>query len=290
MSGTLGVEHFASCRRCIERIRASWPAFLRVRASRLDEARRAGRPRRWPITPWKTSSRKCWTGHWLTSTIRSRERDILLTKHGTKYLLIKTKRPGALALHRRAVEGALDRARRYAPDERVRCIAVSDGTMLYAADMVSGGLKGRVFVSLAQDEPPLDLWWLSVHGLHRARSDTEGAELRILPGSPIEKEGEEQGSGEAGLLHPKYGLPARCFAYVGRAGRPATWKLPYRLAGGNVDENRLPKAIWAILSNYGGAKVSGIPEEDIPMLSLRLARAEASIERMPFVVSLNCNS
>lgn len=44
------------------------------------------------------------------------------------------------------------------------------------------------------------------------------------------------------------------------------------------------------MSNYRGAKVSGIPEEDIPMVSLR-PRAAASIERMPFhVVSLNCNS
>lgn len=117
------------------------------------------------------------------------------------------------------------------------------GTMLSAADMVGGGLKDRVFVSLAQEEPPLDLWWLSVHGIYRERPDTEGAELRILPASPIEEERKNQESGEAGLLHPKYRLPARCFAYVGRAGRPATWKLPYRLADGNVDEKRLPKAI-----------------------------------------------
>lgn len=117
------------------------------------------------------------------------------------------------------------------------------GAMLSAADMVGGGLKDRVFVSLAQEEPPLDLWWLSVHGIYRERPDTEGAELRILPASPIEEERKNQESGEAGLLHPKYRLPARCFAYVGRAGRPATWKLPYRLADGNVDEKRLPKAI-----------------------------------------------
>lgn len=87
------------------------------------------------------------------------------------------------------------------------------------------------------------------------------------------------------MVHPKYGLPVRCFAYVGHAGLPATWKLPCRLADGTVDERRLPKAIQAILTNYRGAKVSGIPEEDIPMVLLRLARAAASIGRMPFQAS-----
>jgi hypothetical protein len=36
-------------------------------------------------------------------------------------------RPGALAWHRRAVEAALDQARRYADEQKVGCIGVSDG-------------------------------------------------------------------------------------------------------------------------------------------------------------------
>ena len=68
-------------------------------------------------------------------------------------------------------------------------------------------------------------------------------------------------------MHPKYQVPAACFAYVGNAAKPSTWKLPYRLADGSIDLRRLPKAVQAILSNYRGVKVSGIPEADIPRCS-----------------------
>ncbi|MBT9168780.1 MAG: hypothetical protein DDT19_02128 [Syntrophomonadaceae bacterium] len=136
--------------------------------------------------------------------------------------------------------------------------------------------------ALAETEPPVDLWWLSVHGIYRERSDIQGAELQLLPKAPKEEVGEAEEPAEEELLHPKYMIPARCFAYVGHAGKTTTWKLPYRLIDGSIDEKRLPKAIQAILSNYRGVKVSGIPEEDIPMVLLRLARAAASIGRMPF--------
>ncbi len=82
-------------------------------------------------------------------------------------------------------------------------------------------------------------------------------------------------------LHPKYQLPASCFAYVPNPAQPGTWKLPYRLVDGTVDEKRLPKAIQCIISNYRGAKVSGIAEADIPAVLLRLARAAGSIGKMP---------
>lgn len=83
------------------------------------------------------------------------------------------------------------------------------------------------------------------------------------------------------LLHPKYKLPAQCFAYVPDASRPGTWKLPYRLAGGAVDSKRIPKAIHAILGNYRGARVGGIPEADMRGVLVRLARAAWSEGRMP---------
>ena len=51
-----------------------------------------------------------------------------------------------------------------------------------------------------------------------------------------------------------YQLPASCFAYIGDPAHPGTWKLPYRLINGSIDERRLPKAIQAILSNYRGVK------------------------------------
>jgi len=86
---------------------------------------------------------------------------------------------------------------------------------------------------------------------------------------------------EVALVHLKYKIPARCFAYVGRADDPATWKLPYRLAEGSIDLKRLPKAVQAILSNYRGTKVSGIPETDIPDISVRLGQAAACLGKMP---------
>jgi hypothetical protein len=83
------------------------------------------------------------------------------------------------------------------------------------------------------------------------------------------------------LLHPKYELPASCFAYAGDASNPHTWKLPYLLADGRPDERRLPKAIQALLSNFRGVKVSGIPEQELPEVIRRLAHAAEALGRMP---------
>ena len=41
----------------------------------------------------------------------------------------------------------------------------------------------------------------------------------------------------------------------------------------SIDAKRLPKAIQCILSNYRGARVSGIPEQAIPAVLARLAGA-----------------
>jgi hypothetical protein len=57
--------------------------------------------------------------------------------------------------------------------------------------------------------------------------------------------------------------------------------LPYLLADGTVDAKRLPKAVQSILSNYRGVKVSGIPEEAIPAVLTRLARAARQMGHMP---------
>jgi hypothetical protein len=81
--------------------------------------------------------------------------------------------------------------------------------------------------------------------------------------------------------HPKRRCKRKpCFAYVGNPSQPSTWKLPYRLADGHVDERRLPKAIQALLSNYRGTKVGSIPEAAIPAVLERLAAAE-SLGKMP---------
>jgi hypothetical protein len=83
-------------------------------------------------------------------------------------------------------------------------------------------------------------------------------------------------------LHPTYRLPVRCFAYVGKEADTKTWKLPYLLADGRVDLKRLPAAIQAIVTSYRGKKVSGIPEDRIPDVLMRLGRASAQAGKMPF--------
>jgi hypothetical protein len=88
-------------------------------------------------------------------------------------------------------------------------------------------------------------------------------------------------AGAEALRRPKYKLPAQCFAYAPDASRPTTWKLPYRLADGAIDANRLPKAIQAMLSNYRGAQVGGIPESDAKAVLLRLAEAAEAEGHMP---------
>ena len=90
-------------------------------------------------------------------------------------------------------------------------------------------------------------------------------------------------SGAAGQeppLHPKYHLPARCFAYVGDEAKPSTWKLPYRLAGGQVDRHRLPIAIQAVLGTYLGRQAR-IPEAAMPEVLTTLGRAAAEIRQLP---------
>ncbi len=155
-------------------------------------------------------------------------------------------------------------------------IAVSDGQMLYAADIAAGGLKDRLFVALDTHEAPLDLWWLSVHGIYRDAP----APTTVLP-QTIETEGSPMAGGASDeLLHHRYQLPARCFAFVGSADNQSTWKLPYVCLDGRPDLKRLPKALQSILSNFRGVKVS-IPREAIPDVLVRLGRAAALARKMP---------
>ena len=153
--------------------------------------------------------------------------------------------------------------------------------MFYAANIEGGGLHDRIFVSLESEEPHSDLWWLTEDAIHRKRMGSDGQQLTLLPHAPIaEAIGMQEDSPL--LLHPKYKLPAQCFAYVGDANRPTTWKLPYMLENGNIDVKRLPKAIQAILSNYRGARVSSVPEGAIPDVLRRLAEAAEQLGRMPY--------
>lgn len=277
-----GIETLASYRRGIEHMRAAWPAFLEKRAARLEQMRRHG------VAAERVAENiveDLLTGvlDWRISDLNNQidYADLVVTENGIKQLLIETKRPGALAWSRSAVERALDQALRYAAEQRVSSIAISDGFMLYAADVRDGGLRDRVFASLESPAVEETLWWLSVHGIYRPRTNCDDAALSLLPQQTQQcAQTLEVTSGT--LLHPKYQVPASCFAYVGNAADPGTWKLPYRLVDGSLDAKRLPKAIQAILSNYRGAKLRTVPEAAIPDVLVRLARGAASLGKMPY--------
>jgi hypothetical protein len=276
------VTELASYRRCLERIQTNWPAFLEKRKERLKQQERHG------VAAERVAENileDLFTTvlDWTVSDINNQVgyADLLLTRLGIKYLIIEVKRPGALAWNRRAVESALDQARRYADEQKVKCIGVSDGFMLYAADIEHGGIQDRVFASLEAYEIPEILWWLSVHGIYRPRKDAQDAALNLLPPEKPTEAPLQAEVVEGAILHPKYKIPAHCFAYVGNAANPNTWKLPYMNLDGGVDLKRLPKAIQAILSNYRGIKVSGIPEAAIPDVLARLACAAVRLGKMP---------
>lgn len=275
------IDDLAGYRHALASIRSSWPVFLARREERLEQQRRHGHAVErvaeniledlfTQVLDWSLGDLNNQVGY----------ADLLLSHLGIKYLLIEAKGPGMLAWSRSAVGRALNQAARYAAEQRVNRVAVSDGFMLYAADVEHGQLKDRVFVSLEDENPQEDLWWLSLHGIYRSREGTEGAAPRLLPERDL-NESALSTPGTGNLLHPKYKVPADCFAYVGDAGNPSTWKLPYLAANGECDVRRLPKAIQAILNNYRGAKVSNIPEAAIPDVLVTLARAAKSLGRMP---------
>lgn len=288
MSEGAGLSHeecaqLSGYKKCAEQIHREWARFRKNREERLLQERRYGEARE-PVAEGILEDLFTSVLDWpLGDFNRQVQRaDIVLTDLGIKKLIVEAKHPGALRWSRGAVGRALDQAERYAREQKVQVIAVSDGQMLYAANVVDGGRQDRIYVALDADEAPLDLWWLSMQGIWR-EAPYKGASL--LPSEPKmpTSEGVEDRFlfGANHLLHPKYHLPAHCFAYVRDVSKTSTWKLPYLLADGSIDSKRLPKAVQCILSNYRGAKVQGIPEEAIPIVLRKLAGAAELAGHMP---------
>ncbi len=267
--GVAAQGELARERRCVEQIRARWPAFITARQAHLRSHGIGQAPAE------KVAENilcELFTGvlDWPTEQIRLQEHraDMLLTRLGVKYLIVEAKRPGSLD-GPASIERALRQARGYAQELNVDKIAVSDGCVLEAYDVAGPALplRPRLIVHLSDTRPPGGLWWLSTRGIYRAPPATPARTAGILPG-------------DDNVLHPRYQLPARCFAYIGDPQRPATWKLPYLRADGTVDERRLPKAIQSVLRDYRGEQVR-LPEEHVPGVLARLAAAAARQGRMP---------
>lgn len=271
----MSYTELAAYRHCLDRIISAWPVFREMHRDRLRHGGETEKVAEGILEDLCTSVLD-WSRGDLAYQVGFA--DIVLSHNLAKYLVIEVKRPGSLVRSRRALELALDQARRYADEQKITRIAVSDGCMLYAADLEHGNLKDRLFADLTLAQPPPGLWWISVHGIYRPCEAVEHGWHLIEPDPAATDQTNLHG---VLLLHHKYKLPAHCFAYVGDASDTHTWKLPYRLADGQVDCKRLPKAIQSLLSNYRGAKVGGLPEAAIPEVLKRLASAAAAEGHLP---------
>ena len=266
-------QQLATYRRCIERITAAWPIFRQTHADRLRHGGESEKVAE-AITEDLFTQVLDWSKGDLMYQVGYA--DIVVRQNYLKCLVIEVKRPGSLYPNSVALTKAVAQARRYADEQKIRSVAATDGRYFYAADIRSGGLVDRVWIDLTSEDAPEGLWLLSVHGIYR--------ECDIPPVVlPHEREipCNEQRGAPTVLVHPKYKIPAECFAYVPNAGAPKSWKLPYRLASGEIDARRLPKAIQSLLSNYRGARVTKIPESEVPAILLRLANAAAESGHMP---------
>ncbi len=140
-------------------------------------------------------------------------------------------------------------------------------------------MQRRSVLRLDTPAHSLDAWWVSVDGIYREPMTLDAAADLAAPDPGGDGASTPIPADEV-LLHGKYKIPARCFAYVGDASDPATWKLPCRLLSGAVDEGRLSGAIRALLTNYRGAHVT-IPESAVGDVAVRLGKAAAEVGRMP---------
>ncbi len=271
----------ASYKRCVQNIEGNWRDFLKTRERMLSPAQRFGR------VAEKASENI--VGTLLTTVLDWSDRDLnwqldyadlVVTNNFYKYLVVETKRPGLLRSERERWR-AIEQARGYALEQKINRIAVTDGDLLFATNIENGVWTPRLGISLSTPEPPCDeLWWLSRDGIHRSHVITHE---QFFPSRLVQFTSTEDmdDPDNADILHPKYRIPARCFAYVGNPNRTSTWSLPYLLSDGSVDQKRLPKAIGALITNYRGTKVKSIPDEAMPEVFRRLAIAAETAGKMP---------
>jgi hypothetical protein len=277
-AGDQAYRQLASYRRCAGRIETAWPMFAARRRQRLGQglfdapvekvAENIVEDLLTTVLDWSLEDVNLQIGR----------ADIVLSDNGYKRLVLEVKRPGTLIWHRQAIAAALDQALRYASAQNVSAVAVSDGTMLYAADIAAGGtMSDRALAALDTNTPPRDLWWVSVHGIYRPCPTVTGD----LAWPAADTATTAHRGDMEGLRDHKYHLPSQCFGYVGDPANAETWKLPYLLETGSPDTKRLPKAIQSLYSNYRGVQVKAIPREAVPDVLVRLAIAAATLRKLP---------
>jgi Type I restriction enzyme R protein N terminus (HSDR_N) len=275
------LTNLALFRKFFAHISTNWPAFLERRRERLAQAaRNAGAPEKVAeniLDDFFTIALD-WRLEDLNNQVHYA--DLVLTTNGIKRLVVEVKKPGSLAWDKQSLERAMEQARQYADQQRVKSIAVSDGALFYAVDIENGGFQPRARLQLDGSLFSPNAWWVSVDGIYRAPELLPEAESSApqLSAAQVPETGPQ--TDEPLLLHPKYKIPARCFAYVGDASDTATWKLPCWLESGETDTNRLPGAIRAVLSTYRGTRVV-IPEAAVPDVLVRLGKAAAAAKKLP---------
>lgn len=276
------LNKLAQFRNFILRAEAAWPTFQARREDRLIQAKRNGVAAEKVaediladfftiVLDWGIPDLNHQVGY----------ADIILTRSGIKRLLIEAKRPGFLDWGNKTLGDALGQAHRYADEQRVKTIAVSDGNIFYAVDIVNGGLKDRVRLHLDSGQFQPDSWWVSKEGVDRPAEILAAHRIMNEENTMATASSEEAGHTSEILLHKKYGVPANCFAYVPDASDPSTWKLPcWKVYGEEVDTGRLPGAIRAIVTNYRGTHAT-IPEESVPDILVRLGKAASWARKLP---------
>jgi hypothetical protein len=120
----------ASYRKFIGRLPTSWPAFLNQRQTRLVQQERNGAAAE-KVAENIVEDFFTVALDWDLGDLNNQLQyaDIVLTSLSIKRLLVEVKRPGSVKLDQPSLEQALAQARRYADEQRVRSIAVSDGTL-----------------------------------------------------------------------------------------------------------------------------------------------------------------
>ena len=121
------MTELASYKRCVDRIRANWPAFLAKRRERLQQQERHGAAAE-KVAENILEDLFTLVLDWPLSDINNQVgyADLVLTCLGIKYLIVEVKRPGALVWNDRAVQAALEQARRYADEQKVKCVERTD--------------------------------------------------------------------------------------------------------------------------------------------------------------------